>query len=1306
LYVDRLISDAARPRAEPDTFLLHIEHSIAELVPPPQSRWWTLARILGWTATVVYLLFALTVLALRYWVLPTVRTHTDLIERKVSQALGERVTIGTIDAGWQGLRPRLRLSNVTVYDRSGRPALSLPAVEAVVSWLTAVHGSPRFYSLVLDRPNLEIRRDAAGKLYVAGIELDPEGAGQSGIADWILAQREIVISNAALTWDDELRKAPKLSLPQLSFLMHSGFNTHSFALRAKPAPELASTLDLRGELHGDDLHDLASWSGRLYAELEYTDLAAWQQWIDYPVEFDSGKGGVRMWLDFDGEHLTNLTADVALAGVTTRLAKDLPLLRLSSLQGRLGAKAIGDGFEASGEQLSLRTDDGIAVEPTDFALLWQPVSLMRPERIEFSTTKLRLEQVVRLAEYLPLRAEMRSRLAALDPRGSVFDVKLSRTGGGDHPERYTVHGRFVSLGVRSYERLPGFAGLSGNVDASETGGSLTLASQQVVVQLPGILVENEARLDRLNASLEWKLGQDRLELRMRNISIANPDLVGNLSGSFQSKSGRRFLDLTGNFSRVNGRGVYRYIPELPENVAEYLKRAVQAATSDDVRLRIKGDLSEFPFPEPKQGLFHIVAKLKATKFRFGSDWPELSDFSGELEFDRRSMRVTESRATIQGVRLRNTRAVIPDLFNGNEHLRVEGEAEDQTAAFLRFIETTPVRDMIEGFTSGMRASGNGRLQLRLDLPLRRPEESKLAGSFEFLGNQIRLDDRLPPFSQVKGRLEFSEAGVNARSITGQFLGGPMTLALATRDRVTTANASGTALVTGLPPAWAKAFSKRVTGSTAWKAIISGGQGKASTLLVESQLTGLAIDLPEPFSKRPPEAMPLRFERITGPEGQGGRRNDVIKLTLGRAVDAQILGRKQGDQYTLDRGVIAFSEPAVLPSQRGLFVTGSLPHLDVDTWRSLISGDDAASGDFKPTLVDLRIAILDFSGKRVHDLALRARPARNDNSWTINVSAKELAGNISWRPEGSGKLTARLDRFIVPDNVPGSEPEETAPVREMPALDIVAESFTLRGMNLGRLELLAANEEGQNWRVEKLTLGNEDGTLKADGVWENWQDTPAVNINIEIKVNDIGKFMERLGYPKAVNKGRATLTGRIGWAGGPTSVDIPTLAGELKFLAENGQFLKIDPGAAKLIGVLSMQSLVTFDFRNTFAKGFAFRSVSGSVTIANGVLNTEDFLMVGPSARVSMRGTIDLVRETEDVRIRVVPSLGDTAAWIPAIMVNPFWGPIALVLQRVLKDPLGQIFAFEYRASGLWTKPQVEPIRAEVQKSETRFPPSP
>src|SRR5437879_7628083 len=146
----------------------------------------------------------------------------------------------------------------------------------------------------------------------------------------------------------------------------------------------------------------------------------------------------------------------------------------------------------------------------------------------------------------------------------------------------------------------------------------------------------------------------------------------------------------------------------------------------------------------------------------------------------------------------------------------------------------------------------------------------------------------------------------------------------------------------------------------------------------------------------------------------------------------------------------------------------------------------------------------------------------------------------------------------------------------------------------------------------------------------------------------------MGYPRTVQRGTAELTGNLSWAGNPQSIDYSTLAGHLDFKAYRGQFLKAEPGAARLIGILSMQSWLTLDFRELFGRGFAFDLVECPVDIANGTMATKNFRMRGPSAQVTMHGQVDLVNETQDLHARVEPPVGDRISAIVPSPGIPVW----------------------------------------------------
>ena len=125
----------------------------------------------------------------------------------------------------------------------------------------------------------------------------------------------------------------------------------------------------------------------------------------------------------------------------------------------------------------------------------------------------------------------------------------------------------------------------------------------------------------------------------------------------------------------------------------------------------------------------------------------------------------------------------------------------------------------------------------------------------------------------------------------------------------------------------------------------------------------------------------------------------------------------------------------------------------------------------------------------------------------------------------------------------------------------------------------------------------------------------------------------------------------------------------------GQFLKADPGPARLLGVLSLQALprrLVLDFRDAFSEGFAFDFLRGDVRIDQGKAVTNNLQMKGVSAAVLMEGQADLVRETQDLRVVVVPELNTTSMALIATAINPVVGLGTFIAQLVLRRPLLQL----------------------------------
>jgi uncharacterized protein YhdP len=247
------------------------------------------------------------------------------------------------------------------------------------------------------------------------------------------------------------------------------------------------------------------------------------------------------------------------------------------------------------------------------------------------------------------------------------------------------------------------------------------------------------------------------------------------------------------------------------------------------------------------------------------------------------------------------------------------------------------------------------------------------------------------------------------------------------------------------------------------------------------------------------------------------------------------------------------------------------------------------------------------------------------------------------------------------------------------------------MDLGRLAVLG-QPDASGWQLRHLEIVNPESRFVMNGHWASG-DPSRSDVKTKLDVSDIGKFFARLGWPNAVKGGRATLEGPLNWKGSPARFDIPTLMGQLKLEAKDGRFQEIEPGVAKLLGILSLQALpkrATLDFRDVFSKGFSFDRISANVNINTGIADTQNFLMQGSAARVAMHGQVDLAGETQNLIVKVTPSLSEGIA-IAGAIVNPAIGVAALIAQKALKDPFSKIASFDYSVTGSWADPIIKRI---------------
>lgn len=1245
-----------------------------------------------WAAIILMSVIAL---ILRFAVMPNIDSYKGRIEAAVSRAANIPVTIADIKADWKHINPRFSLLGVALTPPGQAPALKVQRVDVTLSWLSLPLLEPHLTRLDVFQPDLNVRRDAAGQLYVAGIPIKRDGP-DSPIPDWLLRQPTLTLSQGRLTWLDEQRGAPPLVLQDVNLLLKNRFSRHRFGLTARPPAEAGKRVDFRGELKGKSVHAPADWNGRLYlasAGVSAAGLNTWSPWAQSAVR--SSVGDLRAWADIEEGKISRLLGDVGLSNVAVSLAEDLPDITFRNIAGRLDWRSTANSQTYQVRNLSFVTSDGRRGEPADVKVTQSKQGNETSTRVE--ADRVRLETLTALSGSLPLPKQAHDWIARLNPRGFLDHVAFDWLG----KQRFKAQAKFHDGGMNPTGSIPGFDGLSGEFEASEQGGRASLSSQGLQFVYEPVF-RQPLGLTRLQADLNWQReAQGGYRGELTRCELANADLDGEASGKITLMPDQApVIDLTAHLSRGSGTVVWRYLPNvIGQNTYDWVKRSILAGDSPDTRLVLRGPLDRFPFIGGG-GEFQVDVAMRNAVLEYAPGWPRITGIQGLLTFKNEAMIIKADSGDILGVKLDQVEGRVPDLhLRGNQVLTMTGRAKGTTRNFLEFVRQSPVNDHTGRFTETLSADGEAELALQLDMPLHHLDSSKVAGRVALSNNRITLGDTLPTLTQVTGSLAFTEKTLKGDNISAQLLGQPITLSLngesggQVRSRLHGALSAAT-LAQWLPPA----LTKRIAGAAEVRAEAILAK-RALTLEVQSDLAGLAIDLPAPAGKAASQSTPTTLSW-----SQHDGRAALLNFRYGQQLAGALSLPDKGDMRI---GLMLGGQQAILPEQTGLTVQGGLRQFDLDAWRALDFKSAGGAGDPAVPIRDIRLSFSEAKafGRKLKDIHVQANQKKD--TWHFNLSGPNMMGEVEYGPRADqpgSRFLGRFSKLAIPKEDAAEKTAPSGPIEygELPAeVDLSAKSFSFKERELGELAL-SFRVEKNGLRVDTLKLTNPDSQLKGGG-WISASPLRNTELDLHLVSPNLGHLVRRLGHPEAVKGGDMTVDGRITWLGRPEDFSNKSLGGKLSVKIKDGRFTQLDPGAAKLLGILSLQALprrITLDFRDIFSEGYSFDDISGDIYIDRGIGYLPGLKIKGPAAKIQMNGKVDLDRENQELRVNIQPRLDEGLAVGAAILGGPVAGVGALVASKILQDPLAKAASFEYLVTGNWDDPIVKKLpRPPADKTE-------
>ena len=97
-------------------------------------------------------------------------------------------------------------------------------------------------------------------------------------------------------------------------------------------------------------------------------------------------------------------------------------------------------------------------------------------------------------------------------------------------------------------------------------------------------------------------------------------------------------------------------------------------------------------------------------------------------------------------------------------------------------------------------------------------------------------------------------------------------------------------------------------------------------------------------------------------------------------------------------------------------------------------------------------------------------------------------------------------------------------------------------------------------------------------------------------------------------------------------------------------------------------------------------------IEKGIAKTNNLQMKGVNAAVLMDGWADIAKETQDVKVVVVPEINAGTASLIASVINPAVGLGTFLAQLFFRRPLMEAATQEFHVDGSWADPKITKVQ--------------
>lgn len=421
-------------------------------------------------------------------------------------------------------------------------------------------------------------------------------------------------------------------------------------------------------------------------------------------------------------------------------------------------------------------------------------------------------------------------------------------------------------------------------------------------------------LDHVQAHLLWRQQAEQTLLKVPDFSLLarGIKLQGQMQLTHQEGHSPQMRLLAG-ISGADAKHLADYLPIgiLKPSLTHWLQTAIKSGHSPYASVLLHGPLASYPFGR-YDGVFVIQAKVRNATLQYMPNWPILEHINGNMVFDKQRMFISTTGETL-GAKVNKAEAIINDLAAKDTILQINSNIQATLAQGQEFLNTSPLQRNVGKAFADMKMEGPIKLDLSLDIPLKREEAKvQVRGDLTLERAILDLTKWQLPVQNFSGLVHFTERSVSAQNLQASLFKQPLLLNMRTINQrsaepITEVEIKGNIASNLLKQQLKLTSLTWLKGNTPYTAVLSLPHSARLTnsLKITSNLYGMAIDLPKPLGKLANEAIPTILDMDFLKTGQLD-----LEVNYGQQLAALIHFIKQREKLKLNQANIKLNSPIV------------------------------------------------------------------------------------------------------------------------------------------------------------------------------------------------------------------------------------------------------------------------------------------------------------------------------------------------------------------------------------------------------------